>query len=149
MRLSSLPPCCFNPHILTAVIQARFKSPTGELNVIRRIRIQDAIPPRVISKQDPSVSGRIGVGRCKIVQERTAVKLLLDGDGVILSFTTRRRAFFFFLSRVLIGLRTAPTTDPDLGIVELSGYEIPSIVKNWDRMSLLSVKRRSQGPHKP
>jgi hypothetical protein len=79
-----------------------------------------------------------------VIQERTALKLLLDGDGVLLSVTTKRRAYFLFFSRAFVGLKVAPTTDPNLGIVELSGYDIPSIVRNWDRMSRLSLKHPSR-----
>lgn len=85
-------------------------------------------------------------GRFRLVQERTALKVLLDGDGLLLSLTTRRRAFFLFFSRLYVGVRVAPTTDPDLGIVELSGYEIPIILKEWDRLSLMKLPKRVVDP---
>ncbi len=78
----------------------------------------------------------------KLVQERTAFKVLLERNGLLLSFTTRNRAFFLFLSGKFVGMKVAPTTDPDLGIVELSGYDISTILDNWDRLSRAKVERR-------
>jgi len=78
----------------------------------------------------------------KLVQERTAFKVLLERNGLLLSFTTRNRAFFLFICGKFVGIKVAPTTDPDLGIVELSGYEIPAILSNWDRLSRVRVEKR-------
>ncbi len=80
----------------------------------------------------------------RLVQERTAIKLLLESHGLLLSVTTKRRAFFFFLSSKFTGIRVAPTTDPDLGIVELSGYNINAILENWDRLSRVKLARRGR-----
>lgn len=82
--------------------------------------------------------------RFKLIQERTALKVLLDGDGLLLSLTTKKRAFFLFFSRIYVGVRAAPTTDPDIGIVELSGYEIPVILRDWDVLSLAKLPKRAR-----
>jgi hypothetical protein len=79
----------------------------------------------------------------KLVQERTAFKVLLERNGLLLSFTTKKMAFFLFLSGGYVGLKVAPTTDPDIGIVELSGYDIPTILRNWDRLSRVKVAKGS------
>ena len=70
----------------------------------------------------------------KIVNEATMFKLLACGDGVLLCITTKRRAFYLFFTRFFLGGKVAPTTDPDLGIVELSGYDIPAILRSWERL---------------
>ena len=67
------------------------------------------------------------------------LKILLDGDGLILSVTTKKRAFFVFLSSAFVGCKTAPTTDPNLGIVELCGYDIKKIIKEWPRLYRVSL----------
>lgn len=77
----------------------------------------------------------------KLVQERTALKLLVEANGLLVSLTTKRRAFFLFVSGRFVGLKVAPTTDPDLGIVELSGYNVRLILSNWDRLSRVRVRR--------
>jgi len=59
-------------------------------------------------------------------------KLLVSGDGLLFCITTKRRAFFLFMSGFFLGGKVAPTTDPDIGIVELSGYSIPTIVREWN-----------------
>ncbi|MDG6911257.1 MAG: hypothetical protein JRN18_02805 [Nitrososphaerota archaeon] len=70
----------------------------------------------------------------KLINERTMFKLLLDGDGLILSVTTKKRAFFVFLSSAYVGCKTAPTTDPNPGIVELCDYDIKKIIREWPRL---------------
>ncbi len=75
----------------------------------------------------------------RILNERTMFKILVNHDGALLSITTKRCAYFFFLTRVLVGARIAPTTDPFPGIVELSGYDIPKIVSNWKALSRAKV----------
>ncbi|QQG48512.1 MAG: hypothetical protein HY247_07155 [archaeon] len=79
----------------------------------------------------------------KLIQERTALKLLVERNGVLLSVTTQRRAYFFFLSAAFVGVKVAPTTDPDLGIVELSDYDILLILRNWKRLSRVKVRREA------
>jgi len=82
----------------------------------------------------------------KLVQERTAFKVLIDPGGLLVSFTSKRRAFFLFFSGQFVGIRVAPTTDPDLGIVELSGYSISAILRNWNRLSRVRIQRRRGAP---
>jgi len=77
----------------------------------------------------------------KLIQERTAFKLLLEQNGLLVSFTTKRRAFFVFVTGVYVGLRVAPTTDPELGVVELSGYDIRSILRDWNRLSRVRLPK--------
>ena len=81
----------------------------------------------------------------KLVQERTALKLLLEPNGLLVSLTTKSRAYFLFVSGRFVGLKVAPTTDPDLGIVELSGYDVRLILSNWDRLSRVRVRRTDSG----
>lgn len=76
----------------------------------------------------------------RIVSEATMFKVLLCGDGLLFCITTKRRAFFLFLSRLFLGGKVAPTTDPDIGIVELSGYSIPTIIRDWNRLSRLKLR---------
>ncbi len=47
----------------------------------------------------------------KFINERTAFKILIERHGVLFSITTKQRAFFFFLSSALFGIRIAPTTE--------------------------------------
>ncbi len=75
----------------------------------------------------------------RFVNERTLFKILVDSKGVLFAVTLKDRAFFFFFSSSFVGAKTAPTTDPFEGIVEICHYEIASIVRNWDRLRL--VKR--------
>ncbi len=79
----------------------------------------------------------------RFVNEATMFKVLIERDGALLSVTLKRRAFFLFLSPLWIGIREAPTTDPLPGIVELSNYEIRKIIKNWDSMHNLIVRRHN------
>jgi len=81
----------------------------------------------------------------RFIQERTMFKLLVEKTGLLFSVTTRRRAFFFFVSTRLVGIRTAPTTDPYPGIVEVCGYDIATIVNEWDRLSNLIVRTGKGG----
>lgn len=67
----------------------------------------------------------------RLLNERTMFKILVDGEGAMLSVTTKKRAYFLFLSGVFVGCKVAPTTDPYPGIVEMCSYDIKSIVKNW------------------
>jgi hypothetical protein len=75
----------------------------------------------------------------KFINEKTFLKILIERHGVLFSITTKRRAFFFFVSSDLFGIRVAPTTDPFPGIVELSGYEIEKIVKDWNRLANIKL----------
>lgn len=61
-------------------------------------------------------------------------KILLEGNGALLSVTMKNRAFFVFFSSACVGCKTAPTTDPHRGIVELCGYDIKKIVREWPRL---------------
>lgn len=80
----------------------------------------------------------------RLVNELTMLKILVDGKGALLSITTKRRAFFLFLSAKFIGGRVAPTTDPDLGIVELCDYDIDKILANWNLLYRAKVPRGSR-----
>ncbi|MDA4128719.1 MAG: hypothetical protein OK422_04630 [Thaumarchaeota archaeon] len=75
------------------------------------------------------------------MNEATMFKIIVDGEGAMFSITMKKRAYFFFLSNQFVGARVAPTTDPDLGIVELSGYSIHKILKNWERLHLVMLPR--------
>ena len=78
----------------------------------------------------------------KFVNERTMFKTLVDRKGAIFSITTKKTAYFFFLTGKFVGAKIAPTTDPDLGIVELCNYDIDRILENWDRLHSVRVTRR-------
>ncbi len=80
----------------------------------------------------------------RLVNELTMFKILLDGKGALLSITTRRRAFFLFFSTKFIGGRVGPTTDPDLGIVELCDYDLDRIIANWNLLHRAKIPRRSK-----
>jgi len=75
-----------------------------------------------------------GGRRLKIINEATMFKILVERNGMLLSVTTKKRAFFFFVSRRFIGLKVAPTTDPYPGIVEICDYDILRILSQWDRL---------------
>ena len=77
----------------------------------------------------------------KLVNEETMFKLLVERNGALLSITTKRRAFFLFLTGRYVGLKIAPTTDPYPGIVELSDYDVLTILRNWKRLSRLKLKK--------
>lgn len=71
----------------------------------------------------------------KFIHERTMFKILVQKAGLLFSVTTRERAYFFFASATLFGIRIAPTTDPYPGIVEICNYDIPTIVRQWDTLA--------------
>ena len=77
----------------------------------------------------------------KFVNESTMFKLLLDANGLMISVTTKRRAYFFFLSSQFVGGKVAPTTDPHWGIVEVCGYDISRILRNWDALHRIRLTR--------
>jgi hypothetical protein len=74
-----------------------------------------------------------------LVSERLMLKLLLSGEGVVLSLTLKSRSFFFFLTPSFVGARVAPTTDPYPGIVELCNYNVRKIIKEWERLHLVKL----------
>lgn len=78
----------------------------------------------------------------RLVNERTLFKILVERNGILMSITTKRRAYFFFLSSKLVGIRVAPTTDPYPGIVEVSNYEIETIVRSWDKISSIKLPKK-------
>ncbi|HZY46157.1 MAG TPA: hypothetical protein VFE96_00010 [Candidatus Bathyarchaeia archaeon] len=69
-------------------------------------------------------------------------KLLVEKSGVLFAITTRQRAYFFFAATKLFGIRVAPTTDPHPGIVEVCGYDIPTIIETWKNLANVKVKTR-------
>jgi hypothetical protein len=71
-------------------------------------------------------------------------KLLIERTGILFAVTTKSRAYFFFACTKLVGIRTAPTTDPYPGIVELCGYDISRIVQNWSRMANIKLKQKTK-----
>jgi hypothetical protein len=71
-------------------------------------------------------------------------KLLIERTGILFAVTTKSRAYFFFACTKLVGIRTAPTTDPYPGIVEVCGYDISRIVQNWSRMANIKLKQKSK-----
>jgi hypothetical protein len=83
----------------------------------------------------------------KLVQERTMFKILIERAGALFSFTTRSRAYFFFLSTQLVGVRVAPTTDPYPGIVEVCNYDIASIVRHWEPLANVKLRRKIKPQH--
>jgi hypothetical protein len=76
----------------------------------------------------------------RLLNERTMFKILIDENGAMFSVTTKKRAYFFFLSGEYIGGKVAPTTDPYPGIVEVCGYDIPRILRNWDRLYRVKLR---------
>ncbi len=58
----------------------------------------------------------------------------------MISVTTKRRAYFFFVSGVFVGAKVAPTTDPYPGIVEICDYDIKSVIKNWNRLHSVKLE---------
>ena len=78
----------------------------------------------------------------RLINERTLFKILIERNGFLLSITTKNRAYFFFLSSVLIGMRVAPTTDPYPRIVEISNYEIDKIVRDWKKISNVKLTKK-------
>ncbi|MGD0176382.1 MAG: hypothetical protein ABSC50_06100 [Candidatus Bathyarchaeia archaeon] len=78
----------------------------------------------------------------KLIYEQTMFKLLIEKTGILFAVTTKSRAYFFFACTKLLGIRTAPTTDPYPGIVEVCGYDIPRIVKNWGTLSNIKFTKK-------
>ncbi len=78
----------------------------------------------------------------RFIHEQTMFKILIEKTGIIFSVTLKRRAYFFFASTKLFGIRVAPTTDPYPGIVEICGYDIPAIVHNWDGLANVMLKTK-------
>jgi hypothetical protein len=76
----------------------------------------------------------------RLLNERTMFKILVDGTGAMFSVTTKKRAYFFFLSGRFVGAKVAPTTDPHPGIVEVCGYDIPKILSSWDRLYRIKLQ---------
>ncbi len=76
----------------------------------------------------------------KFIHERTMFKVLIENTGILFSVTLKQRAYFFFISTVMLGVRIAPTTDPYPGIVEICNYEIPTIVDKWDELANIKLK---------
>ena len=83
----------------------------------------------------------------KFIDERTMFKTLIESNGLLFSITFEDRAFFFLLSRRFIGVKTAPTTDPFPGIVELCDYDLDLIIKEWPRLG--NVKETERRPSRP
>jgi hypothetical protein len=60
----------------------------------------------------------------------------------MVSFTTKQRAFSFFVSPKFVGGKVAPTTDPYPGIVELCGYDLRKILERWDELYRIKIMNR-------
>ncbi|MDA4116796.1 MAG: hypothetical protein OK455_00430 [Thaumarchaeota archaeon] len=75
----------------------------------------------------------------KFINQTTALRIMVDGHGVMLSVATKRRSFNFFLSGRFVGGKVAPTTDPYPGIVEACDYDIDKILDNWDELHRIKV----------
>lgn len=82
--------------------------------------------------------------RQRYIFERTALKILVEPDGILIAFTSSRTAYFLFITRYLLGIRRAPTTDPDKGIVELCNYDLHKIVREWSRLYRVKVPKLAQ-----
>jgi hypothetical protein len=80
----------------------------------------------------------------KFINETTAFKVLVEGNGAMLSITTKKRAFCFFLSGHYVGGKVAPTTDPFPGIVEVCGYDIRKILDRWDDLYRIKIMTREK-----
>lgn len=76
----------------------------------------------------------------KLIYERTMFKLLIEKTGILFAVTTKSRSYYFFYCTKLAGIRTAPTTDPYPGIVEVCEYDIPRIVHDWGRLANIKLK---------
>ncbi len=57
----------------------------------------------------------------KVISENHTLKVLAEPNGVLLSLTTKRFSYLFFLSRPLVGFRKIVTRDR---IVARAGYDI-------------------------
>ena len=71
-------------------------------------------------------------------------KILIERTGILFSVTTRSRAYFFFICTSFVGMKVAPTTDPYPGIVEICGYDIVRILRNWDRLANVRLRSRAE-----
>ena len=80
----------------------------------------------------------------RLINETTAFKILLDGDGLMLSITTKSRAFCFFISGHYVGGKVAPTTDPFPGIVEVCDYDIKRILDRWNELYRIKIMTRAE-----
>jgi hypothetical protein len=69
---------------------------------------------------------------------------MVDGYGMMLSFTTKERAFCLFISGRYVGLKVAPTTDPYPGIVEVCGYDLRKILARWDELYRIKIVPRAK-----
>lgn len=78
----------------------------------------------------------------RLIHERTMFKVLIEKTGLLFSVTTRNRAYFFFASTRLFGIRVAPTTDPYQGIVEMCNYDLLTIIDQWDRLANVKLMVR-------
>lgn len=76
----------------------------------------------------------------RLVFERTFLKILADRNGLLFAVTTKSRAYFFFVCARYVGVRLGPTTDPYPGIVEVCGYDVERIVREWDRLYKYSYR---------
>jgi len=80
----------------------------------------------------------------KFICEQTMFKILIERSGVLLSITTKSRAYFFFICSKFLGIRVAPTTDPYPGIVEVCGYDIARILENWNKLANIKLRERTK-----
>ena len=71
-------------------------------------------------------------------------KVLLERTGILFSITTKNRAYFFFISTAYIGMKVAPTTDPYPGVVEVCGYDIPTIISNREKLGNIRHRSRAE-----
>ncbi len=69
-------------------------------------------------------------------------KVLIERTGILFSITTKSRAYFFFMCSTCLGIKTAPTTDPYPGIVEVCDYNITRIVKNWNKLANIKLRQK-------
>ncbi len=81
----------------------------------------------------------------RILNERTMFKILIDGNGAMFSVTTKKRAYFFFLSGLFVGAKVAPTTDPYPGIVEICDYNVRRVLQNWESLHKVRLSNKA-GP---
>ncbi len=65
----------------------------------------------------------------KFISENHTLKVLADATGVVVSLTTKRYSYMFFLSRPLVGFRKIVTADR---IVAKAGYDIGRTVELID-----------------
>ena len=82
----------------------------------------------------------------RILNERTLLKILVEGNGALVAVTTSRRAYYFFMARGFVGCKVAPTTDPYPGIVEVCGYDIRRILREWDSLYRIKLPAKVSKP---